>query len=83
MKTNLLQMKATPSVERFHCTVETVEASVNFEIGGIANEDGSDRLCQIDLPNEEGAQSRVCRAYLAPEHVDGLIAALTVWKVLP
>jgi hypothetical protein len=82
MKSNLLQMKAAPPVERFHRTVETVEANVNFDIQSIANEDGSDRLCQIDLPNQEGAHGRLCRAYLAPEHVDQLIAALTVWKVL-
>jgi hypothetical protein len=71
-----------PEVVRFQRTVETVEASVNFTIRSIANEDGSDRLCQIDLPNQEGAQGRLCRAFLAPEHVDGLIEALTVWKVL-
>ena len=55
---------------------------MNFEIGVIANEDGSDRLCQIDLPNQEGAQGRLCRAFLAPEHVDGLIEALVAWQAL-
>ena len=83
MKSNLLQMKAAPPVERFHRTVETLETSVNFEIGVIANEDGSDRLCQIDLPNQEGARGRLCRAFLAPEHVNGLIEALVAWKALP
>ena len=82
MKSNLLQMKAAPPVERFHRTVETLETSVNFEIGVIANEDGSNRLCQIDLPNQEGAQGRLCRAFLAPEHVDGLIEALVAWQAL-
>jgi hypothetical protein len=82
MKSNLLQMKAAPPVERFQRTVETVEASVNFDIQSIANEDDSDRLCQIDLPNQEGAQGRLCRAFLAPEHVDGLIEALVAWQAL-
>jgi hypothetical protein len=81
VKSNLLQMKAAPPVEQFHRTVETLEASVNFAIESIANEDGADRLCVIDLPNP-GAHGRQRRAYLTSEQVDQLIAALTVWKVL-
>src|ERR1035441_2536943 len=74
MSAKVLQMVAAKSAaEGFQRTVETVEASVNFTIRSIANEDDSDRLCQIDLPNQEGAQGRLCRAYMAPEHVDGLI----------
>jgi hypothetical protein len=74
---------AKSAAEGFQRTVETVEASVNFTIRSIANEDDSDRLCQIDLPNQEGAQGRLCRAYMAPEHVDGLIEALVAWNALP
>jgi hypothetical protein len=81
MKSNLLQMKAAPPVERFHRTVETLETGVNFEIGLIASEDGTCPLCVVDLPNQ-GPHGGVCRALLAPEHVDQIIAALTVWKVL-
>ncbi len=84
MSAKVLQMLTSKWVaERFQRTVETVETSVSFTIRSIANEDGSDRLCQIDLPNQEGAHSILCRAYLAPEHVDQLIESLTVWKVLP
>jgi len=61
--------------------VETLEANVNFTIQAVANEDGSDRRCVIDLPNH-GPHGGLCRAYLTPEHVEGLIQALTVWKVL-
>lgn len=82
LKSNLLQMKAAPPDERFQRTVETVEASVSITIQAVANEDGSDRLCVVNLPNP-GPHGGICRAYLAPDHVDMLIAALTVWKVLP
>lgn len=81
MKSNLLQMKAVPPVERFQRTVETLESNVNFDIRTITNEDGSERFCQIDLPNP-GPHGGICRAYLASEQVDELIEALTVWKVL-
>jgi acetoacetate decarboxylase len=84
MSAKVLQMVTTKSAaEEFQRTVETVEASVNFTIQVIANEDGSNRLCQIDLPNQEGAQGRLCRAFLAPEDVDQLVGALTAWKALP
>jgi hypothetical protein len=84
MKSNLLQMPAPNTVDAFSRTVPTVESSVNFEIRSIANEDGSCRMCQIDLPNQEnGAPGRLCRALLAPEHVNELIGALTAWKALP
>lgn len=81
MSAKVLQMTAAPPVERFQRTVETVEAGVNFTLRGIADEDGSNRLCQIDLPNP-GPHGGLCQAYLAPEHVDRLIEALNVWKVL-
>ena len=83
MSAKVLQMgTAKSAAEWFQRTVETIKANVNFDIRSIANEDGSDRLCVIDLPNP-GPHGGLLRAYLAPEHVDGLIAALTVWKVLP
>jgi hypothetical protein len=83
MKAKLLQMPAAKTAETFSRSVPTVESNVNFDIQSIANEDGSDRLCQIDLPNQEGAHGRLCRAYLAPENVDQLIEALIAWKALP
>ncbi len=70
-------MKAAPPVAQFHRTVETVEANVNFDVRSIANEDGSCRMCQVDLPNQEGPRGRHCRALLLPGHVDELIWALT------
>ena len=82
MSAKVLQMVAAKSAaEGFQRTVETMDTSVNFTIQAIVNEDGSNCLCVIDLPNP-GPHGRLCRAYLAPEHVDQLIAALTVWKVL-
>ena len=82
MSAKVLQMVAAKSApETFHRVVETLEANVNFDIRSIANEDSSDRLCVIDLPNP-GPHGGLLRAYLAREHVDELIAALTVWNVL-
>jgi len=52
MKSNLLQMKSAPAVEPFHCTVETLEPDVNFAIQAVANEDGTDCICLVDLPNQ-------------------------------
>jgi hypothetical protein len=82
MKSNLLQMKAAPLVERFHRTVETLEAGVNFDINSVANEDGACPLCVVDLPNP-GPHGGLCRAILTSENVDQLIRALTAWKALP
>jgi hypothetical protein len=67
----------------FRHTFETVEAIVNFEILVIANEDGSCRLCEIQLPNQEVAAGRLCIALLTPKHVDKLISTLTAWKASP
>jgi hypothetical protein len=84
MSSKVLQMNAPRiTADNFLRTVPTIECSVNFTIQVIANEDGSNRLCQIELPNQEGAQGRLCTALLAPEHVDDLIGALTAWKALP
>lgn len=55
---------------------------MNFDIQAVANEDGTCPLCVVDLPNS-GPQGGLCRALLAPKHVDGLIVALTAWKALP
>ena len=82
MKSNLLQMRALPAVEPFHRTVETLEASVNFDIQTVANEDGTCPLCVVDLPNP-GPYRGLCRALLTPENVDQLIGALAAWKALP
>lgn len=82
MKPNLLQMKAAPSAERFHRNVGTLEASVSSEIQAVANEDGSCRMCVVDLPNP-GPNGGLCKALPAPEHVDELIGALNAWKALP
>jgi hypothetical protein len=84
MKSNLLQMgPVKTTAENFHRTVETVEANVNFEIRSIADESKSCRLCQVELPNQQGAQGRLCVALLASEHVDALIEALNAWLELP
>jgi hypothetical protein len=82
MKATLLQMPAAKTPEAFSRSVPTVETNVNFTIEAIANEDGSNRLCQIDRPNP-GRYGGHCRALLTPEHVEQLIVALTVWKLLP
>ncbi len=79
MKAKLLQMKSAPPVERFHLSVETLEASVSFNIKAVANEDGTDRICVVDLPNQ-GLHGGLCRALLTPENVDQFIEALTAWK---
>ena len=79
MKAKVLQMKAALPVERYHRTIETLEASVSFNIESVANEDGTDRICVVDLPNP-GPHGGFCRALLAPENVDQFIEALTVWK---
>jgi len=82
MSAKVLQMgPSKPATLNFHRTVETVEANVNFDIRSSANEDGTCRLCVIDLPNP-GPHGGLCRALLTPEDVDQLIVALTVWKVL-
>jgi hypothetical protein len=81
MKSNLLRMKAGPPVERFHRTVETVEARVNFDIQSVANEDGTCPMCVVDLLNP-GPHGGLCRAMLTPENVDQLIGALAAWKAL-
>jgi len=84
MKANLLQMRtARTTAENFLRRVPTIERSVVFTITSIANEDGSNRMCEIQLPNQEGAAGRLCIALLAPEQVDELIGALTAWKALP
>ena len=71
------------TAENFLRIVGTVETDVNFTVQVIDNEDRTCRMCQIDLPNQEGAPGRLCRAFLAFEHVDDLIGALTAWKALP
>ncbi len=82
MRAKVLQMvTAKSAAEEFHRVVQTLEPNVNFDIRAIANEDGSERFCQIDLPNP-GPHGGICRTYLAFHHVDQLIAALNVWKVL-
>ena len=83
MKAKLLRMPGAIPAEAFSRTVPTVESNVNFIIQVIAKEDGTCRMCQIELPNQEGTQGRLCRALLTPEHVDELIGALTAWKALP
>ena len=67
---------------RFHRTVGTVERDVSFSISAVANEDGSCPMCVVDLPNP-GPHGGLCRALLAPQHVDELIGALTAWRALP
>jgi hypothetical protein len=74
---------AKAAAENFHRTVGTVEASVSFNIRSIADEDGNNRMCHIELPNQEGAHGRFCIAYLAPKHVESLIETLAAWKALP
>lgn len=81
MKAKLLQMPMAKTTEVFSRSVPTVEANVNFTVQSVANEDGSESLCVIDLPNT-GPHGGVCRALLKQENVDQLIVALTVWKVL-
>ena len=84
MSSKVLQMNAPQATaENFYRTVGTVETSVNFTIKVIADEDGSCRMCMIELPNQEGAAGRLCIALLAPEHVEELIDALTAWQELP
>jgi len=85
MKSNLLRMRtAKTTAENFLRTVGTIERSVNFTIQVIANEDGSCRMCQIELPNQQnGADGLLSVALLTPENVDSLIGALTAWKALP
>lgn len=82
MKSNLLQMKLERPEERFYRTVETIEASVNFDIHSVCDEDGECPMGVIDLPNP-GPHGGLCRTMLKPENVDQLIAALTAWKALP
>jgi hypothetical protein len=81
MKGKLLRMRGAKTDEAFSRTVPTVEADVNFDIRSVPNEDGTDRMCVIDLPNP-GPQGKPCVAFLAPEHIDQLIAALHAWKAL-
>jgi len=84
MGAKVLQIRmARTTAENFHHTVETVEVSVKFEIASIDDEDGSLRMCQIELSNQDGARGRHCVAFLAREHLDELIDALTAWKALP
>jgi hypothetical protein len=84
MSSKVLLMNAPrATAENFYRSVGTVETSVSFTIKAISNEDGSNRMCEIWLPNQEGAAGRLCIALLAPEHVDALIGALTAWKGLP
>ena len=47
-----------------------------LDIRSIANEDGSCRMCVVDLPNL-GPHGGLCRALLAREHVDALIERIT------
>ncbi len=58
-----------------------VESNVNIEIRSIINENRDCPVCVIDLLTAEPHGGH-CRAQLAPENVDQLIVALTVWKVL-
>jgi hypothetical protein len=84
MKANLLQMRAgRTTAETFLRRVPTVEREVSFTVTSIANEDGSCRMCEVQLPNQEPGAGRHCIALLAPEHVDELIGALTAWRALP
>jgi hypothetical protein len=85
MKANLLQMRTgRTTAENFLRTVETIERSVNFTIQVIASEDGSNRLCQVELPNQEnGVTGRLCVALLSPENVGQLIGALSAFLALP
>lgn len=81
MKAKLLQMPEAKAAEVFSRNVPTVESNVSFTIQAVANENGSERLCVIDLPNP-GPHGGLCRAYLTRENVDQLIMALNVWRVL-
>jgi hypothetical protein len=86
MSAKVIQMgtpKTSPYVENFIRRVDTVESAVKFTIGTIANEDGSSRMCEIDLVNPEGIRERLCVALLAPAQVDELVDALSAWKALP
>ena len=65
MNSNLLQMKAAPPVERFHRTVETLEASVNFEIQSVANEDGTWLPCVVDRKRQTKCMDDVFAAQVA------------------
>jgi hypothetical protein len=76
-------MKSGPAAApSFRRVVETVEASVNFSIQAVANEDGSCPMCMIALPNP-GPHGGTCRALLTAEHVDELIDALEAWQEQP
>ena len=83
MKAKLLQMPDARPVEAFSRTVPTVESDVRLTIRDIADEDGTRRMCQIVLPHQEEARSKLCLALLEFEQVDELIGALTTWKALP
>ncbi|MGA2850110.1 MAG: hypothetical protein ABSE46_14020 [Terracidiphilus sp.] len=85
MSAKVIQMGTPKSayVENFIRRVETVEAGVNFTIGTIANEDGSNRMCEIDLVNPEGTRERLCKGLLSAENVESLIDALNAWMELP
>lgn len=82
MRPKILQMKAPDTAENFHRKVETMEASVSFDVKALDTEGTTDRLCVVELPNQ-GAHAPVCRAYLTLEHIDELIAALNAYKALP
>jgi hypothetical protein len=82
MSARVLQMKSVPAAApSFRREVGTVEASVNFDVWSFADEDGSNRLCVIDLPNP-GPHGGLCRALLAREHVAALIDALNAYEAL-
>jgi hypothetical protein len=84
MSAQVLQMSAARTTsENFLRVVGTIERSVNITIHVIANEDGSNRLCEITLPNQEGAAGRLCVALLDSEDVAELIGALTAFQALP
>jgi len=84
MSGKVLQMGAArTTTANFVRTVGTIERSVNFTIQVIANEDGSNRLCEITLPNQEGAAGRFCVALLYSEDAAELIGALAAFQALP
>jgi len=67
MSSKVLQMNAPRiTADNFLRTVPTIERSVNFTVQVIANEDGSNRLCQIELPNQEGARAGSASRYWHP-----------------
>ena len=75
-------MKAPVTAESFHRKVETMEATVNFDVRALDTEGTTERMRVVELPNQ-GAHAPVCRAYLTSEHIDELIAALIAYKALP